>query len=441
MGGEIGVDSTVGEGSRFWFTVRYDAARSEPVAAVFSRPDMLKGKRVIVVDDTAINRRAIAGQLESYGIIGRTIAEPGDMLAALRAAQDDGEPFDIAILDQNMPGTSGIALARSIRSVRRFGDLKLILATSVGLPNPSDDARHVGFDAFLTKPLKRATLIDALCKVLGLESAGATPDNPVWSSTSEDTAAPLNILVAEDNMINQQLISALLTKWGHKVTLVETGFAAVTNTLARNYDLVLMDIQMPGMSGIEAAARIRRAPASRSKTPIIALTAHVLEGIRDEVLEAGMQDHVSKPIDPVELALAIDRVMSTGAHHRAAKSAPEKVPAGDPSVLDEGLLDRLELQIGRPMVAELANMLLDQTPPKLAALREAVAISDSAATRQLAHDICATAGNLGAFTVVNLSRQLETMGKNGVANAPPQLISEIEQSFDAAAKLLQARYQ
>jgi signal transduction histidine kinase/DNA-binding response OmpR family regulator/HPt (histidine-containing phosphotransfer) domain-containing protein len=441
MGGEIGAESTVGEGSRFWFTVKYGAPQTAPIAASVSQPDLLKGKRVIVVDDTAINRRAIAGQLESYGIIAQTVEEPGELLPALRAAQDDNKPFDVAILDQNMPGTSGISLARSIRAVRRFGDLKLILASSVGLPNPSDEARHVGFDDFLTKPLKRATLIESLCKVLGLEAAPAKAI-AAWSA-SDSQVGPLNILVAEDNAINQQLISALLKKWGHKITLVETGFSAVSTALAADFDLILMDIQMPGMSGIEAAIRIRRATGPRGRIPIIALTAHVLEGIRDEVLEAGMQDHVGKPIEPAELATAIDRVMSDRAQTKTAKPAPgsDKTSTGDPTVLDEGLLNRLEVQIGRPMVAELAGMLLDQTPPKLVALRQTIATSDTVATRQLAHDICATAGNLGAFTVVNLSRQLEALGKNGIVDVPPQLIREIEQSFDAAAKVLRARYQ
>ena len=185
MGGTIAVESTVGEGATFRFTIRYNKAQTEPMVAPLAEPDLLKGRRVIVVDDTAINRRAIAGQLEAYGIVATTLSEPADLMPAIHAAVADGKPYDVAILDQNMPDISGIALARSIRAVRAFANLKLILATSVGLPNPSDDARRVGFDDFLAKPLKQAPLVESLCRVLGLESASGMP-----AKTAGSTAGP-----------------------------------------------------------------------------------------------------------------------------------------------------------------------------------------------------------------------------------------------------------
>ena len=374
MGGAVEVESTVGEGTTFRFTVQYGVAHSLPTGITVAQPDLLKGRRVIVVDDTAINRRAIAGQLESYGIIATTLSEPGNLLATLRTALAENHPYEVAILDQNMPDISGISLARAIRAVRGFGDLKLILATSVGLPNPSDDARHVGFDDFLAKPLKRSALIDSLCKVLGLERSAA-PDE-IFAAPIADSGAGLDILVAEDNAINQQLISTLLKKWGHRTVMVENGFGAVTTATSGDFDIILMDIQMPGMSGIEAANRIRRLPGARGTVPIIALTAHVMTGVREEVLAAGMQDHVSKPIDPQALAETIERLVPRAKRSASAKTARNE--GGPPAALNETMLIRLEGQIGRNEVAALAGMLLAQTPERLAEIHRALAAGDAA---------------------------------------------------------------
>jgi signal transduction histidine kinase/DNA-binding response OmpR family regulator len=449
MGGTIGADSTVGEGTRFWFTARFGKAQSAPTGATFAQPALLKGRRVVVVDDTALNLRAIAGQMESCGIAVTTLADPGSLLAELRTAAAEGRAYDIAVIDQNMPEISGITLARGVRAVQGFDDLKLILATSVGLPNPSDDARHVGFDDYLAKPLKRATLIASLCKVLGLESAAVPTGNGDWVATeTTDAGVTLNILVAEDNMINQRLIMVLLQKWGHTVTVVDNGFAAVTAAAATDYDVILMDIQMPGMSGIEAAMRIRQSLGPRSMVPIIALTAHVMAGVREDAMAAGIDDYVTKPIDPMELTLAINRLTRTFSspsgpspqnRDRRAKVGADDVVA-DPSGLDEELLNRLEGQIGKPMVAELAGMLLEQTPDKLAEIHTTLEAGDTATARQLAHDLASTAGNLGITTVVMLARELERKSNDAELESLPSIAIRIDAAYHAAAASLRERY-
>jgi len=436
MGGTIEVESTVGEGSTFRFTVRYSKARTEPVVAALAEPDLLKGRRVIVVDDTAINRRAIAGQLEAYGITATTLSEPADLMPAIQAAVADGRPYDVAILDQNMPGISGIALARSVRAVRAFANLKLILATSVGLPNPSDDARRVGFDDFLAKPLKQEPLIESLCRVLGLESG---TEMPAIAAKPTAGGSALSVLVAEDNAINQQLITALLKKWGHRVTVVENGMGAVTAAAANDFDIILMDLQMPGMSGIEAAQRIRKLSGRRGATPIIALTAHVLTGIREEVLAAGMQDHVTKPIDPDALAEAIARLVPKSSAEAPA-DIPQKTEGGTASALNTAVLSRLESQIGRDEVSELAAMLLAETPHRLAEIHRTLAAGDAATARQIAHDIASTAGNLGITEVTTLARELQRKYSEGAYDALPPIAVQINDAYAAAATQLKARY-
>ena len=436
MGGTIEVESVVGQGTSFRFTVRYAKAQSEPTIAAFARPDLLKGRRVIVVDDTAINRRAIAGQLESCGIVATTVAAPGDLMPALKEAIAEGRPYDVAILDQNMPDISGIALARSVRATRAFADLKLILATSVGLPNPSDDARHVGFDDFLAKPLKHGPLIDSLCRVLGLEGPTVT----AAPAAKPGMGGPaLDILVAEDNAINQQLITTLLRKWGHRVTIVDNGMAAVTAAAGGDFDIILMDLQMPGMSGIEAAQRIRKQGGKRGQTPMIALTAHVLQSIREEVMAAGMQDHVTKPIDPDALAASIARLVPKSAGKAAPIPAPEMEIAPS-TALNDAVLARLEDQIGRDDVAELAAMLLEQTPDRLAEIHRTLAAGDAAAARQMAHDIASTAGNLGITEVATLAQALEHKYNEGAYDDLKPIAAQIDSAYSAAAIQLKARY-
>ena len=431
MEGEIGVRSMPGEGATFWFTVRYGAAETAPSAATFAQPSMLQGRRVIVVDDTEINRRAITGQLESCGIVATTLGEPGELLPALRAALAEGKLHDVAILDQNMPDVSGVTLARAIRAAPEFGALKLILATSVGLPNQSDDARHVGFDDFLVKPLKRDSLVESLCRVLGFESEGEGAKRGSASLAAVKDQPTLDILVAEDNAINKQLIGLLLKKWGHRATIVENGFAAVTAAGAADFDIILMDVQMPGLSGIEAAERIRRVSGPRGQVPIIALTAHVMQTMREEVLAAGMDAHVSKPIDPDELAEAIAKLTRKTASEPSAS-------AGLPR--DDKLLKRLEAQIGREAVAEIAGMLLAQTPERLAELHRALNTGDAEEARRMAHDIASTAGNLGLGSVAKIARDFEDSFRGGDLDALPAIAVQIDEAYSAAAGELRERY-
>jgi CheY-like chemotaxis protein/HPt (histidine-containing phosphotransfer) domain-containing protein len=440
MGGEIGVESAPGDGTSFWFTVRYGAPQTALSAETFAQPGLLKGRRVIVVDDTAINRRAIAGQLESCGIVATTLAEPGELLPALRAALAEGKPYDVAILDQNMPDVSGISLARGIRAVRAFGDLKLILATSVGLPNPSDDARGAGFNDYVAKPLKRATLIESLCRVLGFEGARLAPDADTMSPPVASGQPALDILVAEDNAINQQLIGVLLRKWGHRATIVENGFAAVTAAGATDFDIILMDIQMPGLSGIEAAERIRRLPGPRGQVPIVALTAHVMQSMREEVLAAGMDAHISKPIDPDELAAAIAKLTRKALSAPTAAAPPAASSSAAALSANDDKLERLEVQIGREAVAELAGMLLAETPDRLAELHRALHGGDAATARRMAHDIASTAGNLGLGTVVRFAHDFEERFSGGALDALPAIAAQLDEAYKTAAVGLSARY-
>jgi two-component system, sensor histidine kinase and response regulator len=323
MGGEIDVESFPGQGSHFWFTVPLAAAQATPSATVIPHPALLRGRRVIVIDDTPINRRAIGGQLDSLGLEASIFEEPGDFLATMQAAARDGMPFDVAILDERMPELTGGDLARLIRALPGLAATKLVLATSAGLPNPSDKERRAGFDAFILKPLTRASLTTTLCKVLDIAIAQSPASRDRWAPGPDPASnREVRVLVAEDNEINQAIISAMLAGMGCQATLASNGAEAVAAALAGDYDLVLMDLQMPGMSGLEAAAGIRQAGGPRGAVPIVALTAHAMAEVRDQILAAGMQDLVSKPIEPEALATAVRQWSRPSVHGQLMLQSP-----------------------------------------------------------------------------------------------------------------------
>jgi two-component system sensor histidine kinase/response regulator len=290
MGGEIGVVSEPGRGADFWFTIALHESTGVPSTVLHHRGADLGERRILVVDDTAINREALVAQLEVPGVRVEAVERPGEVIHRLEDAVRTGDPFDLVIVDQDMPGQSGVELVGRIRATPGIRATKLMLATSMGMPNPSDEARRIGLDAILVKPIKRAALLETIARV--------------FSSPIKEVVRSLEILVAEDNEINQMLIETLLTDMGHRVTIVADGRNAVSAALVGNFDLVFMDVQMPGMSGIEATKEIREA---KNAVPIIALTAHVMAHERRMMVEAGMQDHVAKPVGVTELADVLRR--------------------------------------------------------------------------------------------------------------------------------------
>ena len=306
MGGRLWVESTgvPGEGSVFHFTMRTRAA-----PAVRARPHMsgeqpqLRGKRVLVVDDNATNRRILVLQTRTWGMVAR---DTGSAHEALEWVQR-GDPFDVGILDLHMDEMDGTALAAEIRQYRAAQALPLVLSSSLG-------AREAGasvgeFVAYLVKPIRPSMLFDALMGIFGAEAVSMEPTARAKSSVDGEMAArhPLRILLAEDNAVNQKLALRLLSQMGYRADVAANGLEAIQALERQRYDVVLMDVQMPEMDGLEATRRIcARWP--RSQRPhIIAMTANVMQGDRELCLEAGMDDYVGKPIRVEELVVALYR--------------------------------------------------------------------------------------------------------------------------------------
>jgi signal transduction histidine kinase/DNA-binding response OmpR family regulator len=296
MGGTIGVESTPGQGSTFWFTVRL-APRPAPAEATGATLPELRGVHVLCVDDHATNRTILEAQLTAWGMQASCVVDGATALARLRAAHADGQPYDLAILDYQMPGMDGLELAQAIKADPVLAPIRMVLLSSVSQRGQRSAAQQAGIAAALTKPVRQSHLYNCLMTVMG-----ATAERTVVSPAThrqENAQIPLHVrvLVAEDNVINQTVAVRLLEKLGCRIDVSANGQEAVTMLAQFTYDVVLMDCQMPEMDGFAATAVIRQREASTDRhVPIIAMTANAMQGDREDCLAAGMDDYVSKPV-------------------------------------------------------------------------------------------------------------------------------------------------
>jgi CheY-like chemotaxis protein len=306
MGGEVGVASREGEGSTFWFTARFKTGN------VFTGQFMLlttslHGRRVLVVDDNATNRKVLAGQLQLCGIEAAAADTADRALELLRQAHAEGQPFDAALLDYQMPDCDGADLGRRIIADPLLRSTRLILLTSAGRREDSDTFARIGFAGYLLKPVTQRELVSTLQVVLAQQPETWHLRSQTIVTGERLQAAGLGekharILLADDNVVNQKVAVRLLEKMNYRVDVVATGRAAIDAWQTGKYDLILMDCQMPDLDGYEATREIRKTENDGRRTPIIALTAHAMKGADEECKAAGMDGFLSKPIDKKLLA-------------------------------------------------------------------------------------------------------------------------------------------
>ena len=321
MGGRLGVLSRMGEGSHFWFELDLEPA-GLPVFGLVELPEKLKGLRVLIVDDLEMNRRIMRRQLESFGINVTDVDGGEAALAEIWRAFEAAEPYDVALLDHMMPVMAGDMLAERIKAAAHSEDVKLVLASSIGVPHEGDHAANVGFDAVLTKPIRRQALLDALGQLFGVlpMRAPATPSAPAAPATARTG----RLLLVEDNKINQMVATTLLEDAGHFVEVAEDGLAALAAAEVRRFDLIFMDVQMPRLDGIEATRRLRAGSGPNRSTPVVALTANAMEGDRERYLDAGMNDYLSKPFELAAVLGMVARWME------GAQASPRSEKASTP---------------------------------------------------------------------------------------------------------------
>jgi len=310
MGGRIWVESQPGQGSCFHFTAQVGVVKSgqavEPAELA-----SLDGLPVLVVDDNAASRRILAELLESEGMKPVLAASGTEALARLEEAQAGNAPFSLMILDCHMPEMGGFELVEVIRQGRAVAETPILMLTSAGLRGDAARCRRLGIAAYLTKPVNHAQLLESIRTALGRQVAGGAASALITHYTLRAGESKLRVLLAEDNLVNQKLAGRLLEKQGHAAVVVGTGRAALEALDQQEFDLVLMDVQMPDMDGLETTAAIRQREKGNGKhVPIIAMTAHAMTGDQERCLAAGMDGYVSKPISGQALVAEINRVRS-----------------------------------------------------------------------------------------------------------------------------------
>jgi len=314
MDGEIGVDSEEGQGSTFWFTTTFEKQTGEPKKSRTPVKDLFN-LRVLIVDDNDTNRQILQHQITAWKMQMGSAASGKEALQILRDAANKGEPYDLALLDMQMPEMDGLMLAKEINSDPTIAQTRLIMLTSLGSSFSSAELDGLGLDAYLVKPIKQSRLFDSLIEVLGDEKAQTIPsEETVSAKPAVSTIPAMHVLVAEDNQVNQKIAVSLLRKLNCTADVVANGQEVLEQLSQIKYDLVLMDCQMPEMDGYAATQAIRKREQDTSrncrwKTPmyVIAMTANAMQGDREKCLEAGMNDYVSKPTRLPDLQAALER--------------------------------------------------------------------------------------------------------------------------------------
>jgi PAS domain S-box-containing protein len=425
MGGALDVHSAIGVGSTFFFDLPLPAVTA-PVQDRPRRPCM-DGVRVLVVDDNSTNRKVLREYLSAWGMDATEVAGAASALRELRAAAAAGRAFDIAVLDMHMPGTDGLQLARTIAEDPALSGLPLAMLTSTNQRGERAAAREAGVGAYLTKPVREAQLYDRLSDLLD-----DGPARPVAVVSSTDAAlAAGRVLVAEDNLVNQRVVEALLGQLGYEVDIAPDGRRAVELALSGRYDAVLMDCQMPEMDGYDATRAIRAAGGAAGATPIIALTASALASDEQRCRDAGMDDFLTKPLRREALGQVLLRWTS--------RQPPVEVPAqreqGPDGALDAELLQEM-LVLGAAFSSVLQTY-LDSTPPRLDELAAAVAEGDAVAVGRVAHLLSGSSGCVGARYVAAACTELELRIKSGGAASPAD-VARVREQHDRAAVALRA---
>ncbi len=430
MGGELGVKSDAGQGSSFWFTLPFEIQTNPGAPPDQADLNILKGKRVLVVDDNETNRRILGHQLNRWDIA-FALADGGPAaLHLLRQGAGRGEPFDLAILDMQMPEMDGLTLASVIKEEPAISAIQLLMLTSLGHRLDASAMQSTGIEACLVKPVRQSRLFDALVSLLspaGELGDRAVPGVAPLQPAQAKPSGKLRILLAEDNLVNQKLALRQLEKLGYAADAVGNGLQVIDALRRVPYDVILMDCQMPEMDGYEATQKIRqmeRAADSPFKTSpfIIALTANALDGDRERCLAVGMNDYVTKPVQINQLRSALLKV------------SPPPVAPGDSDfpILDAEVVEGIRAlrEPGRPdPVAELIDLFLSDAAPRIRKMGSAIASGDALSLVSAAHSLKGSSSNLGARRLSDACARLEKLAKAKDFAGAQTVLPEVEEQF------------
>lgn len=435
MGGEIGVESDEGSGSTFWFTVLLEKHKAPDKTESFPI-EKFHGVKILSVDDNETNRLVMNNMLSSWEFIHDEVEDARSALEALRNAKNANNPYSLVFLDMLMPEMDGESLAREIKNDPLISDTRLVMMSSAG---PSFERKYREsklFSEILSKPIKKSQLFDCIATLLGennlvRESVGF---KDIQSSSSIHEAK--KILLVEDNEINQKVAIAILSKMNMRPDIAPNGAEALRILEGMTYDLILMDIQMPVMDGLEATKLIRDKNSNviNHDVPIIAMTAHALKGDREKCLSAGMDDYVSKPVKPKDLADAINRQLS-GIKRAEQQLTNDKIEAETVNSIIFDVNSLMERISGdKELFEELVTLFTEDTPKHFASIKNAYKNKDVDVIQHIAHSIKGSSGNFGASSMQKVALSLEQTAKTGNFSKIGHLIDALEMEFEMLKK-------
>ncbi|MBD2690990.1 response regulator [Anabaena catenula] len=424
-------------GSTFYFTMLAQSAVDSASVELIEQLPNLSGTRLLIVDDNATNRKILTLQAETWGMIIRAAQSGAEALSWLQ----QGETFDVAILDMQMPEMDGLTLAEKIHQHPNCLNLPLLMLTSIGKLDTSSQIFTTHFTNCLSKPIKQSQLHEVLTHALGtrlikLHQHSSKAQRP---DTKLSKTLPLRILLAEDHLVNQKVALLMLERMGYRADVAANGMEVLQALHRQPYDVVLMDVQMPEMDGLETSRRICQEWLADSRPRIIAMTANAMQGDREECLAAGMDDYISKPIKMEELETALRKC---NFHHQVenlSSSSEPRTSTHNSSVLDFQALKSLREMVNgnQSALAELINCYLTEAPKLVQVILDASHKADANALRQAAHSLKSSSATLGAIHFAELCKELEICGRSGNLTVIEEVVARLQIEYNLVKAALQ----